>query len=131
MPIDLIQDLEKAETGSRELSDRMLLAFGWANKTIEDMPYIYWINPSGQQIGRFHFDRPSPTESVDDALALVSEGLRVHEFQQGDDDRWRCWIVAKHGSGGNSGRSEFGSTSAVTVCIAILKAKEKECSQVA
>jgi hypothetical protein len=70
--LDLISRLESAAEGSRELSDDVLLACGW-EKTFDGVACDYWAPP--HTAGRVYSDnRPSPTESVDDALELVPEG---------------------------------------------------------
>jgi len=63
-----------ATTGSRELSDAVLLAHGWERKKDIEFEDGWtgrwdWLSPSGQ----FYLDRPDPTRSVDDALALAGD----------------------------------------------------------
>ena len=72
----LLDDLRAAKTGSRELSDRVLLARGWTLRPVESetqglLPNV-WHSPDGQRGDEL----PSPTESVDDALAGVPVGWR-------------------------------------------------------
>ncbi len=85
MPGDLdalIAELETADHGSRELSDEVLLALGW-----EHGSWGYWNPPlPSKPLNLYEASpRPSPTESVDDAIAEcerrgaqeVAEGLVV------------------------------------------------------
>lgn len=78
----LIAELESAREGSRELSDKVLLACGWRHENIEDgtgfsgkpRQQDAWIDPTGVPWTRsVKSKRPSPTESLDDAVALVRE----------------------------------------------------------
>lgn len=72
---DLLSKLAGAERGSRELSDEVLLALGW-KKDIEYWegrhgPMTIWTMPDNAD----HILKiPSPTESVDDCLALMPDG---------------------------------------------------------
>ena len=75
----LIRELEEAPDGSRELSDKVLLESGWsywANGYGPGNPRWsgggLWLDPAG--VGTVASDpRPSPTESLDAAAALVPE----------------------------------------------------------
>lgn len=68
----LLLSLESAPSGSRELSDRMLLACGW-----HWAARMGWRNPEGGMVLRDE-DRPDPTRSVDDALKLLPAGHSWH-----------------------------------------------------
>lgn len=64
---DLIAKLEAATEGSRELSDEVLLALGW-----EQGQDDHWFAPDNEVPVRGAY-RPSPTEYVDDGMALVPD----------------------------------------------------------
>jgi len=109
---DLIKRLEEAEAGSRELSDAVLLACG-------AMEYDWK--------SRKYSRRPSPTQSLDDALGLVPEGWE-----------WEAASFAKHNNEPRAGLwrnlysndieciASHGATPALALCIAVLKAREAE-----
>lgn len=63
----LIAKLESATEGSRELSDEVLLVFGWKFSA-----RFGWRNTVGDNV--WDDDRPSPSESLDDCLGMVPEG---------------------------------------------------------
>ena len=77
----LTADLEKAPEGSRDLSDRMLLANGW----IKNPPGIrgigWWQLPNGKHLHQSRL--PDPSRSVDAALQLVPEGWDWMLFSNG------------------------------------------------
>ena len=87
----LIAELEQAKEGSRELSDRVLLAVGWTTSDSKDTRARFWRSPEGEDYdwwddpharsrGGPPLKRPSPTESLDDALTLVPEGFAIEDF---------------------------------------------------
>ena len=121
----LIRDLEKAREGSRELSDRVLLACGFSY--IGDGPYPVgvWLHAKRGIKFRYH-ELPDPTRNLQDAVDwVVPEDMRVHQLQECDDGRWTAWICRKHGKGPQPPRS-FGKfpTAALALCIASLKARQ-------
>jgi len=70
---DLLQRLHAAPSGSRALSDEVLLALGWTFEPDKDGdPAKDWMRLDGM---RCPF-APNVTESVDDCLSLVPEGWR-------------------------------------------------------
>ncbi len=73
---DLIAELEAAPEGSRELSDKVLLAIGWIGQSAASQQagilIPHWKSPDGRDVPSGL--RPSPTESLDAALTLVPEG---------------------------------------------------------
>jgi hypothetical protein len=121
----LIAEMEAAEKGSRELSDRVLLALGYAfvpSKNVwrrpgDDMDYGGWLDPS---------------ESIDDALAMLPEGWRwrlelcrdgaflAHLFHPNPT---RHHIATGSGEGTKIMR---GPNLCCVACAAILKAKEAD-----
>ena len=68
---ELIFELERAEKGSGELSDEMLLACGW--KHLPDG----WMHNSDRTRRYSYKERPDPTRSLDDAVALIPEECAV------------------------------------------------------
>lgn len=117
---DLIERLSTAEKGSRELSDEVLEAFGWTDR----FPGMAPPNAEPDDEGLNDWGRPSPTESVDDVLALVPEGWTR--------DLCACpetGVVARIYSGpvrtDSAGEpTGFARTLPLAVCIAILRARE-------
>ena len=123
---ELIKDLEAATEGSRELSDRVLLALGWQNPMedvgLDDHDEMiqseYWYPPDMSGGAYSPNTQPDPTRSVDAALALVPE-----------DCPWTL-----KGNKENGGFAELhipglltievASTPALALTIACLKAKE-------
>ncbi len=67
----LIEALQ-AGPGCRELDDRVLVAFGW--RKLKTRLGIFWREPDGQQ----PHELPSPTQRVDDALALWRQTFPDH-----------------------------------------------------
>ena len=66
----LIERLQEASEGSRELSDECLLAVGW--RFTAGGPK-FWFDPNDNSIG--YSARPSPSENLQDALDwMVPEG---------------------------------------------------------
>lgn len=135
---DLLKRLEEAEAGSRELSDAVLLACGWtfyqggvqmaitgAGGGLVDV----WTppNPTGESPRLYSGDRPSPTQSLDDALGLVPEGWIVGNLGQKDSMGWHCEL--KKGYQTSYSGVEIGhniKSPALALCIAVLKAREAE-----
>lgn len=75
--LPLAEQLERGP-GSRELSDKVLMAMGWLIETCEIQP-----GPQGQEkmwrapgSKRWTFDGADPARSVDDALAMAPEGVQ-------------------------------------------------------
>ena len=88
----LIADLEKAQEGSRELSDRVLLANGW--RVEDEMAVGYpdgklriWYTPMTQ----FQGVCPSPSTSLDAAFHLLPKGWRVHRINGYHTNDNRPW----------------------------------------
>jgi hypothetical protein len=115
---DLIERLEAAAEGSRELSDEVLVLTPW-----------FWEDPKGGRWGDASCPRvPDPTRSVDDALGLVPEGWKVQMFmdRKGWKVRLQQWrdpftLVAPFED--DIGQDERRApTLALGLCIAILRA---------
>lgn len=92
--VELIERLEKAAGGSRELSMAIppALGFVWNGRCIPETPMGQWEHPDGRTSPDLAF-----SESIDAALTLVPEGWRCG-FEDGgmfDNDQtlveaW-CW----------------------------------------
>ena len=111
-------DLAAAKEGSRELSDRVLLAFGWyvAEET-NTFPRMWMQGNEGQIALTEDEPRPDPTRSIDDAAALMPEGKR---FKVGRDDDG----IGYASVGGP--RIYESKTPALAICLAALEAREIE-----
>ena len=128
----LIAELEQAKEGSRELSDKVLLACGWRYEKIADgvgfsgkpRQQDTWIDPTGVPWTRsVKSKRPSPTESLDDAMTLVLECSYIDmtiEPVREDCDRVCLAVIRIDNDTRFSGTS---TTPALTLCIAALKAR--------
>lgn len=125
MSEELIKALEEAKAGSRELSDEVLMAFGWrkTHRAWNDargramQPYPAWVTPDGVEQG-YYFSANSPTESVDDALALVPEGYD-EEIKRARHRRG--WFVALWRPE-RIGHVADAATPALALCAAVLRA---------
>ena len=108
---DLIPKLEAAPEGSRELSDEVLLAFGWTHDG------EYWLDANNTN--RCKFDAAlDPTRSIDDIVALVPEGW-FGEIRFGKI----AWAWLRLGEG-DLIRAYDIATPALALCIACLEAQE-------
>ena len=122
MTDDLIETLKSVEQGSRELSDRCLLALGWQQKTApgpDGREYTFWRKEDNQT---WYADRPDPTQSVDNALSLLPGryvfkeligpwkaticGFVVHILQERGNERIEWSGIAK--------------TPALAICVALI-----------
>lgn len=104
----LIADLG-ADEGSRELSDRVLLA-------LVDTDYTFYNPLIGRHVVKPN--RPDPTRSLDDALALVPEGGVIELIVNKTSGQSFAWIG---GADEKGGVRECGGTLALALCIALLK----------
>lgn len=123
----LIAELEQAKEGSRKLSDKVLLACGWTTSDDKDTRKRFWCSPEGEYYDWWDdpharsrdgppLKRPSPTESLDAALTLVPKG-------------WMWELDSSGGAELNAGWGKAfvlasGSSPALALCIAALKARE-------
>ena len=134
----LIAELEAAKGGSRELSDRVLLAVGWTTSDSKDTRARFWRSPEGEDYdwwddpharsrGGPPLKRPSPTESLDDALTLVPKNCGWHVDYDGE----ACIFRLEKGKGqagwpiiGECDNSKRHYEPAHALCIAALKARD-------
>ncbi len=121
---DLLTALTDATEGSRELSDRMLLSWGWEPPKLDDIStdyYPFWVfNRQTWTNGL----QPDPSRNLQDALDGVPEGwqwdVRHAEFPQTRPTAF-CWP-----SGQRSGHANAANTPALALCIAIEKARQED-----
>lgn len=124
----LIEELQ-AGPGSRELSDRVLLALGW-RKVLRDAadddpnqhPVTILFSPENQGYGvntNYHWtgrQRPDPSRNLQDAVDLVPEGM-LFAVGLSEDGPYCQWEVHNHCDDG------LAPTPALAICIAIIKAR--------
>lgn len=120
----LIEKLETAEAGSRELSDEVLLALGWMegplNTTIWYRP-DYSVVPESENL--------EPTTNLQDAVDLVPEGWDWgagygHENGDPEGEEVIFAVVGKPDKGLSTPGEANAATPALALCAAILRAKE-------
>lgn len=75
--IEFIENLEQEKVGSRNISDEILLKLGW--KFIPPNRRYCWFDPEGAKY--LSEDRPDPSQSLDDSIFLIPEGIHwlVHD----------------------------------------------------
>lgn len=125
---ELIAALEAAECGSRELSDEMLLGLGWIH--LEERPSRGYpparvaFDGEGDAKG-YWSDRPSPSESVDEALALVPATLRLLELREAPWRQWYATLCEREGDRIFHAPDDSGhATPALALCANILRAHQ-------
>lgn len=90
------EECERAEQGSRELSDRVLLAWGWTKRQYENVPDVFvWIEPDSTIEHFYDHPRPSPTESLDACAAGMPEGWKLANL--GDLNTGGAWCKLRKG----------------------------------
>jgi hypothetical protein len=125
----LIERLERATGPDPELGRDVLLACGWRRTCAGHFygPLYYWSSPSNARC--YPEDRlPCPTQSIDAALTLLPEGLywaagygRCREAEP-----LGGVAIYRPGDTTNAIAEAEGSTVAIAVCIAALKARDAE-----
>ena len=129
----LIAELEQAKEGSRELSDRVLLAVGWlgqsASSKVAGILVPHWKSPDGRDV--LVDLRPCPTTSIDAALTLVPEGFAIEDFMIWPGHPASLTILGTHKDGdkywhnSSDGRWKGEAvTPPLALCIAALKARD-------
>lgn len=120
MTDDLIKRLESAAEGSQEISDKCLLAVGWAWRypAIGDGPHDYTGSDMVRPDGKFqnYSGLPSPSENVQDAIDwMVPEGCP-----------WEMKSVGMVEMGTKCGPVEgIAATPAIALSAASLKARQR------
>lgn len=110
--------LSRLQSGppSRELSDEVLISWGWHTEQ-EPAPHYgtVWVDPNGNGCPPGYW--PSPTESVDDALAGVPEGYDIDIKSARHRAGWRVNVWQPDGTV----FSADAPTPALAICAAIEK----------
>lgn len=126
----LIEKLEAATEGSRELDAEIALTQGWTKNK------IWWITPHGEQV---NYDPPCWSTSLDAALLLIPEGMasvKLTISQNKPPERQYCHATLEQDAD-SLGRDmenwepyEFEGANAATaplaLCIAALRARETQ-----
>lgn len=74
----LIEKLEQATEGSRELGEKCLLACGWTKVQVGYWlgPQYWWAAPDNRSsFNHDHFHRHNPLTSMDAAISLIEPGV--------------------------------------------------------
>jgi hypothetical protein len=123
---DLIERLEKAKEGSRELSDMVLVAHGWAAPTEDNEG---WFTPDGLFVSA-NRERLDPTRSLDAAMSLAPEGftLQLHQWRGGDGKTYARAIVEPEKPPTYSSESDSGTTRSLPLALTIAALKAMESS---
>ena len=126
----LIADVEQAERGNAPLSERILLACGWTS-TVDiappnDATWINWHDPNGVQWGMGYGTIPPPnvTVSLDAALTLVPDELRLRLEQSDDGDSWTAYLLApsdRDTADSDVGTEKGCATPALAICVAVTR----------
>lgn len=117
----LIERIEAAPEGNRELSDECLLAAGW---TESEIMYADLVRPDGKMINRANC--PDPSQNMQDAIDwMVPENANCHGYDQTPEgcegyvsrnyvkSRSEAWLI--------EGRA---ATPALALAAAALRARE-------
>lgn len=130
----LIEQLEAAPEGSRELDRSLAVEWGWVQGKDRGYTHIdghHWYDPQGRRLGvegYLHY-----TTSMDAAWTLVSEGWFIQMLDHahsrivylGDIHEplgWNCWL--QRIQGGLQQRGRHKTEPALALCIAALKVIE-------
>ncbi len=117
----LIEKLEQAEEGSRELSDEVLLACGWRKTRWVPTGEPAWFDPQGSN-GSY---LPHPTRSLDDCLRYaVPEGWWPEQLSWASDGSLVIATIWNRDPGdGYKSCDGDAANPALALCIAALKAR--------
>ena len=130
----LLERLKRAEEGSRELSDEVLLACGWAIKEVTfpvGTKFYNYCDETGRHVTTTGCGRPpapDPTRSLGDCLRYVKpEGWELQLFER--PNGWFCRLKRRHPyalvAWFERDRDEvlLVASPALALCIAALKAR--------
>ena len=130
---ELIDRLEAAEEGSRELDAEIFCAIGGTVKEVTEVgghKHKRWIDADGV---RWQSDATLFSLSLDAALTLMPEGWDGHGFIHwpGRKDgviinNAACTLHHNFSSGGGPRVTSYAATRALAVCAAALRAREAE-----
>ena len=124
----LLEDLQNAKEGSRELSNRCLLAVGWTMKKLCSGTAEYWfrwIDPEDTH----YKTNPDPSRNTQDALdCMVPEGWHLENMRTGNLNRAKCRACAHvdlvPNQNNNAGWAlDYQLADAPTLCLAIVIAR--------
>ena len=131
---DLLTDLTNATEGSRDLSDRVLLALDWSYAgPAKDHPFR---DPSGRVIGSIT-SLPNPTVNLQDAVDLVARGwwLTIEDMRRGKDGKYCHAKLTRDADIAGRDLDDWESLEiearnylnpACAVCAAVLQAREED-----
>lgn len=123
----LIERLQKAGEGSRELDAEIALAVGYHCQPDGYGEGDAWTTPEGRSlpsIGRMGARPPAFTTSIDAALSLVPEGWRVDELSESQRGRFWSMLRPREYKEGLFYVTDEGASFALAICIAALRARE-------
>ena len=123
MTSELIERLEKAESGSRELDREMAELFGWQLK----MPHGFWLAPKGWKPLSPMEGLPYFTTSLDAIVSLIGEKLPGWTWAAGPRTYGEDWDLAwariyPHRSQADGTGNKYAKTVPLALCIALLRA---------
>jgi len=119
MHSDLIQRLQDATEGSRELDFDIALSIGWTREWY--ISCYGWKNPKGQQCSERYV--PAFSTSIDAAMTLVPEGHGTVALEITRKSARAA--IGNDTQEGFVGEAAEAPTPALALCIAALKAKEQ------
>lgn len=115
----LIERIEAATEGSRELDGDICLAFGWTFQKMKGDSKPYYRRP-GETAYYLRSPPPEYSTSCDAALSLLSEGIELDLKLRKDGSGYACaWT--RHGN-----RSSNAATPCLALLAAILRARQTE-----
>lgn len=124
----LLEQLQGASEGNRELSDQVLLACGWTYGQ-KDKVWSWWDAQGNRIIFNELID---PTRNLHDAVSLVPEGWIIDQMGEWRQRTLRkrgpwyaiLWRVGQRDLDLIDARAQHAPTPALAVCIAIIKVHE-------
>ena len=132
----LIERVEAATEGSRELDGAICLAFGWTHQKMKGDSKPYYRKP-GETTYYMRSTPPKYTTSIDDALTLLPEGYAVTNLMIWPEEPSSATVVGTtrrpfgkdhrmswiHGAGDGTWRGN-GATAPLALLAAILRARQ-------
>jgi len=123
---DLIQRLQDASEGSRELDAMIADAIKWWPNGYTRIDFLgrdrRW-NDKKKNESPDHVDCPSFTTSIDAAMTLVPEGFILRRYDASRFVPHTCEVSVSYAHGGFIGHSDH--SFALALCIAALRAKDE------
>lgn len=116
--MNLLTRLEYLTAPSREVSDELLLSWGWTKDPPHARGINLWAATSGEIV--FADDRPHPTASIDDALLGKPDGCNMdHQYIHSKG----TWLVDIWFSFQPKSAYAYNASLPLALCIAIVKAR--------